>query len=103
MRDKSCTAPCPILSNLENNGWNSNEDGTACLRTSPMHQAICSMCSAGASKCGCRKSCSGNCSCLKKKLTMHTTFQVFAWCCNRYSSNQGSNDDDNDENEDDTK
>ena len=102
MRDKSYTAPRPILPNLENNGWNLREDGTGyepvrCIKP-PAPCAVLELV-----KCGCRKSCSGNCSCLKNNLPCTPLCKCFAWGCNRYSSNQGSNDDDNDENEDDTK
>ena len=96
MRDKSYTSPRPILPSLENNGWNLREDGSGyepvrCIRP-PAPYAVLELV-----KCGCRKSCSGNCSCLKNNLPCTPLCKCFAWGCNRCSSNQGSNDDDEDD------
>ena len=86
-RDKSYTTPCPTLPNLENNGWKLKEDDSGyepvrCIKP-PAPNAVLELV-----KCGCRKSCGGNCS-----LPCTPFYNCLAWGCNRCSSIRRSNED----------
>ena len=64
-RDKSYLYSKPTLPKLEENGWNRKDDKFEPVRcvTPPAPKGVLELV-----KCGCRKKCAGNCSCLKNKV-----------------------------------
>ena len=79
-RDKSYITPKPELPNIEDNGWNLNEDD----EYQPIHCILPPAPTAVVElvKCGCKIKCTGRCSCQKNKLPCTALCKCYAWGCN---------------------
>ena len=89
-RDKSYLSSKPTLPKLEENGWSLKDtfyEPVRCV-TPPAPKAVLELV-----KCGCRKKCSTNCSCLKNKLPCTALCKCYAWGCNSCSEFQKPQDD----------
>ena len=86
-RDKSYISAIPNLPKLEDNGWKAKEDGTSyepvhCLLP-PAPTAVVELV-----KCGCKKTCTGNCSCSRNNLLCTALCKCFSWGYNKFSNVQ---------------
>ena len=88
-RDKSYVTSKPRLPKLEENGWSLQDNSYEPIRcvTPPATKVVLELV-----KCGCRKKCSTNCSCLKDKLPCTALCKCYAWECNSCSEFQKSRD-----------
>ena len=84
-RDKSYLLSKSMLPKLEDNGWNIKDNSYEPVRcvAPPAQKAVLELV-----KCGCRKKCSTNCSCLKNNLPCTALCKCYAWGCNSHSDFQ---------------
>ena len=91
MRDKSYSVSKPHLPSMERNGWQLKAGGgiepVRCM-VPPAPSAVLELI-----KCGCKKTCSGNCKCAKNNLPCTPLCKCYAWSCNRIIINQKINND----------
>ena len=80
-RDKSYVSSKPTLPKLEENGWTIKDgiyEPVHCV-SQPAPKAVLEL-----AKCGCKKECSRNCSCVRNKLACTALCKCYAWSCNSY-------------------
>ena len=77
-QDKSYFSSKPTLPKLEENGWHLKDDKFEPVRcvAPPAPKGVLELV-----KCGCRKKCAGNCSCLKNKVPCTALCKCYAWGC----------------------
>ena len=75
MRDKGYTSLHPWLPNLEDNGWSENGLPVTCL----VPPAPCSV--VEMVKCGCKKDCTRNCSCMRNSLVCTPLYKCYTGGC----------------------